>query len=66
MKLFQAVAHHPEAVALGIICLTLGLGDGLPRLPNFANTTKVPVGMHQLFKPKPIPNVLPPLDVQNY
>lgn len=68
MKLFQAVANHPEAVALGIICLTLGLGDSLPRLPKFANSTKAPVGMHQLFKPRPAPNVrlMAPLEIRNY
>ncbi len=68
MKLFQAVAQHPEAVALGVICLTLGLGDSLPRLPRFGNATKVPVGMHQLFKPRPAPNahMLPPLEIRNY
>ncbi len=55
MKLVQALTQHPEAIAVGIICLALGLGGHLPRLANFGQKAKVRVGIHQLFEIAPQP-----------
>jgi hypothetical protein len=56
MKLLKALTQHPEAVAIGLICLVLGLGNAAPRLSDlarFENRDRARVGVYQRLDAPP-------------